>query len=386
MQLQYRLRTCAAILMVLSVVACDEKDPTGPDDSDNEMGSVVQVVAGAEHSCALRSDGRAYCWGRNSSGQLGDGTTTDRAAPVAAATSLTFKALSAGATHTCGISTTDSRAYCWGDNVHGQSGGGGGAQIGVPPTLVGDMSFAMISAGQDHTCGVATNGTAYCWGQAFLGDGPLKVRRPTPVAVSGGPYKAVAAGSNYTCALTTAGAAMCWGTNAGGVLGLGSPDQEIILPSVVAGGHTFTNITAGVNHVCGVASDGTWCWGVNNDGQLGTGSASAFSNIPVRAGGSLAFTQLASGELHTCGVAAGVTYCWGRNSLGQLGTGDVNARLTATAVTPALASVSTSGGHACGLTSTRRVYCWGGNAFGAVGTGSTSARVTAPVEVTVPAP
>jgi alpha-tubulin suppressor-like RCC1 family protein len=358
-------------------------DPTTP---VLETDNVMAISAGGNHTCALRSDdGAAFCWGQNSSGQLGAGYPEHFAAPIMVDTDLRFRAISAGDTHTCAITNGDD-VYCWGDNVHGQVGGGAAASVGLPPTLVGAIDFDMVSAGMDHSCGVSTTGTAYCWGQAYLGDDTTKVRRATPIQVVGGPYSMVSASANFTCALTRTAVAVCWGENAGGLIGNGGTEEEP-LPEPVAGGRAYDWISSGITSSCAIesVSGDTWCWGANNVGQLGVDSTNPVSNTPQRVAGGHDFTGVEPGELHACATTATVTRCWGRNTLGQLGTGDLDQReAPAEVVDVQLESVTTGRTHSCGLTDDGSAYCWGGNAFGQVGIGVATTREPAPVKVTLP--
>jgi alpha-tubulin suppressor-like RCC1 family protein len=179
------------------------------------------VSAGGSHTCGVTSKGSAYCWGSNGSGELGDGTTTDRTTPVAVSGGLTFEAVRAGGSHTCGVMSSGS-AYCWGNNWFGQLGDGTTTSRTTPVAVSGGLTFDAVSAGHLHSCGVTSSGSAYCWGWnqlGELGDGTT-IDRTTPVAVSGGlTFEAVSAGSYHTCGVTTSGSAYCWGNNDDGELG-----------------------------------------------------------------------------------------------------------------------------------------------------------------------
>jgi hypothetical protein len=157
----------------------------------------ARFSVGKAHVCAIGTDGRAYCWGRNAFAQLGDGTQTSRSAPVAATTSLTFGAIAAGGEHTCAIATSGD-AYCWGDNDHGQLGTGTtGGVLTSPTPVVGGLKFQAISAGGAHTCGVTTDHRIFCWGSnsdGQLGDGTT-TDHSTPVQVSDYRPSATAAAS-----------------------------------------------------------------------------------------------------------------------------------------------------------------------------------------------
>ncbi len=145
------------------------------------------ITTGDHQTCALRaSDGAAFCWGSNSNGQLGDGTMTDRRAPVAVSGGKFFSAITAGSTHTCGIEKTTRLAYCWGWNMYGQLGDGTTTDRSTPTAVSGGHAFVSLSGGDIQTCGVASTGTVYCWGnnsEGGLGNGTSNPSN-TPAAVT----------------------------------------------------------------------------------------------------------------------------------------------------------------------------------------------------------
>lgn len=286
---------------------------------------------GFSHACGITPQGAAYCWGHGGSGQLGDGTTTWIVnTPVAVAGGLSFAMVSAGTDHTCGL-TTGGAAYCWGLNDDDQLGDSSTTSRTAPVPVAGGLSFVSIAAGSRHSCGVTTTGAGYCWGNnsnSQLGNGTT-TSSLVPVPVSGGLTLASVTARGHTCALTTAGAAYCWGYNAHGQLGDGTTTSRSV-PTPVAGGVTFTALSAGASHTCGVAAGAAaYCWG---SGGLGA-SAPTQSSVPVQVAGGIAFASIAAGTTHTCGVSkTGQAYCWGDNEVGQLGDGTTTDRLTPTLV------------------------------------------------------
>ena len=348
------------------------------------------VTAGFTHTCGLTMAGTAYCWGDNGNGELGDGTDSSRARPRAVRGGLHFATLSAGGAsglpmrssltagdRTCGV-TPAGVAYCWGDNTPGALGSGSstgpetclGAQpcSTTPLAVAGGLQFASVSVGGAHVCGVTVGGAAYCWGDNFygqLGDG-TRNPRSSPGLVSGGlTFVAVTAGLMHTCGLTPAGAAYCWGSNSSGQLGDPSAPFNQTTPVAVTGGIVFATVSTGFYHTCGVtAASAAYCWGDNFYGQLGDSTTSLrISPVPVHGG--LSFVSVTGGYYHTCAVATGgAGYCWGLNSYGQLGAGSSNfTKTTPVAIAGGLifASVSAGGGHTCALTTARVAYCWGVN-------------------------
>ncbi len=200
----------------------------------------VQIGAGALHTCGLSPRGAASCWGSNSRGQLGDGTTLNRLTPTAVApppgVSITFTALSLGEYHTCGLSELGV-IYCWGANSSGQLGDATTVGRGTPAVVAAPVGIVAVTAGWSHACALGPTGRAYCWGDNFvgqLGDGTT-TRRTFPVAVSGDlTFTSVTAGSGHTCGATADGRAYCWGSNAGGRLGIGTGDDRLVPAAVLS--------------------------------------------------------------------------------------------------------------------------------------------------------
>jgi alpha-tubulin suppressor-like RCC1 family protein/uncharacterized protein YjdB len=300
------------------------------------------VGVGDDFACGLTTAGAAYCWGSDGSGRLGDGMAAfTQETPVPVQGGLTFTALSVGGAHACGLSSAGA-AYCWGLNDHGQVGDGSTTSQLTPVPVQGGLAFTSISAGQAHTCGLTLMGVAYCWGDngygGKLGDGTT-LPRPLPVPVQGGlTFAVISAGQEHTCGVTTGGAAFCWGDNDYGQLGNGTGMPSTV-PFPVSGGRTWVDIVAGFGHSCGVATGGAaFCWGLGESGELGSGNFASYGT-PEPVVGGLTFVSLSAGGWldvecdyyygcydvylgHTSGVTTGgLTYTWGNNSFGQLGTG-----------------------------------------------------------------
>ncbi len=345
---------------------------------------------------------------------------------TASADTVSFAAVEAGAYHTCGR-TQAGAAYCWGDN--------GGAQLGIgalspsmattPQAVSGGLTFASVSVGGVHACGLTSGGAAYCWGLDLYGGlgagapGPeicTSYQYPcssAPLSVAGGlTFSSISAGWGPTCALTATGSAYCWGENSDGALGIGTDTGSVqtcsvgpcsYTPLAVAGGLAFTTLGAGNFHACGLTTTGAaYCWGDNSTGELGIGVNGApdtcalgpCSRTPVAVAGGLTFTTLNVGTQHTCGrVTDGQWYCWGLNNYGQLGTGatgpesciggpGVPCSSTPVPVTASINLTAVFAGrrHSCGVTQAGAAYCWGENAYGQLGDGTTTNSLT-PVAV-----
>ena len=350
--------------------------------------SRVNIAAGGVHSCLVGADGRAFCWGGNERGQLGNAANTRVSAPAPVGGDLRFSSVVSGLSHSCGIARGGA-AWCWGDNSHGQLGDRSDTTRFAPVRVADAHTFRSIAAGASSSCGLDTSGAAWCWGAnsyGQLGEGGTN-DHASPMPVSGGKhYASLSMGWNFVCALDADGRASCWGNNSAGQLG-DNTDVDRRVPAAVHTDLTFIAITAGSAHACGVTTRGdAYCWGKNTNGQLGDGTTTdRFTPVKVKSG--VRFVAIAAGALHTCAIAVGGdAYCWGRNTYGQLGDGSTTDHNEPVRVmgTHAFASVRAFGSHTCGATVSGEAFCWGYNLDGQLGDGSRTHR-TRPVYVEPPA-
>jgi len=235
------------------------------------------------------------------------------------------------------------------------------------------ISFA---SGSEHTCGVTTIGDAYCWGwnhKGQLGDGTTGTDRATPNLVSGGhTWTSVSGGRYHTCGVTTVGDAYCWGSDQYGQLGDGTTTDSSV-PVLVSGGHTWASVNGGGgDHTCGMTTVGdAYCWGFNNVGRIGDGTTTD-SSVPVLVSGGHTWASV-SGD--SCGMTTvGDAYCWGSNQYGRIGDGTTTDSSVPVLVSGGhtWASVNGSGMHTCGVTTVGDAYCWGSNQYGQLGDGITT--------------
>jgi alpha-tubulin suppressor-like RCC1 family protein len=323
------------------------------------LANETQVLAsGTGFSCALDVSGLAYCWGSNSNGQLGDGTTTDRATPVAVAGGLRFKSLVAGNVFACGLSIAGA-AFCWGNNSLGRLGDGTQTNRLTPVAVAGNLSFvALYNGGINHTCGQTSAGDLYCWGYNYfgqLGDGTT-INRSTPVRVQSDiRFISLAINNFRTCGIAVEGTTYCWGRGY-------ENDLPITSPQMIPFNEKFVKLSIGEVVTCGITiSARTVCWGTPGNSLDASLSATIPKAIDVPSGKQLVSISL--GTWHACGQDSdGNVFCWGQNFYGQLGISlDIGRTVSPTAIVSSaqFASLSLGATHSCGLTTTAQLVCWG---------------------------
>ncbi len=449
------------------------------------------------HACAIADNDQAYCWGRGTSGKLGNGFIFDRNVPtlVTNPTGITgWKNIGVGRNHSCAIADND-QAYCWGGGMNGTLGNGSTSDQNTPILVTnpaGISSWKTIQTGAFYTCAIADNNQAYCWGESSygrLGNGstsdqstPVLVTNPTGV----NSWKVIRTGFYHTCAIADNNQAYCWGGGEHGRLGNGMfSDQstpksvfknitflldgkqvinresvddnnfKIFIPAIfrseigqkdiklkdnnssqesnvinngftynditpiitnitpnqgpIAGGTSvtingsnfseygivddFNYISAGANYNCGLTNTGlAYCWGEGTDGQLGNGSNSDhnIATLVTNPIGVNSWKAIGAGQSHTCAIANNdQMYCWGEGTDGQLGNGSNSDHNSPALVTNPIGvgswqNIGVGWNHTCAIADNNQAYCWGDGSSGALGNGSTSDQNT-PTLVTNPA-
>ena len=332
-----------------------------------------QVSAGEDFSLALGSDGNAYAWGNNSNGRLGNGTTAQQITPV---------------------------------------------KVEKPAGAPTDFTYVQVSAGEDFSLALGSDGNAYAWGNnsnGRLGNGttaqqitPVKVEKPAG-APTNFTYVQVSAGYTHSLALGSDGNAYAWGNNSNGRLGNGTTAQQITpvkveKPAGAPTNFTYVQVSDGYSHSLALGSDGNaYAWGANGYGQLGNGTTSYNAQttpVRVKTPGDLTYMQISAGGYYSLALGSdGYAYAWGINEYGQLGnntsnrTSDANpvpARVrdpaNPTDTSKGLKATQVGGGfyHSLALGSDGNAYAWGSNLRGELGNNTTK-ESSVPVRVRDPA-
>ncbi len=370
----------------------------------------IQTIAlGKEHSCALRTDGAVFCWGPNVSGEIGDGTGAPRPSPTK------VKGLPQPATDVDsgeGVSCAllkDSTVWCWGDNSTRELGLCNPSPPASASSPVQVMAYTRdatsgavtcdgvtpfkakhISVGGKHVCAVGADGNVYCWGENSTqqsGQDPKAfddVPGPLPVAGLDGSVT-VETGDEYSCALKDDGTVRCWGSNQKGSLGVGA-GPDTFAPQQVSQLLSAEDLVLDDETACARTNDGgLWCWGRGDTGLFGTDSSNR--QTPVRIA---TVNHAYSGDYaeHLCVTdVLGNLQCWGSNLKGQIGSGSLDPVITkpTAAMLVSVSDVALGEEHTCATTQDGALWCWGDNNYGELGNGQTSnIPVTTPTRIDFP--
>lgn len=309
---------------------------TSPVQSTMPEGITFTEMAGnAKAAAAIGSDGNIYTWGSNSYGALGAGSSNMnlvRSTPTRLTSlpmDVKFTQMAGGNWHTVALGS-DGRAYSWGDNSDGQIGNGSSAQA-ISPAVAAmptGIRFVQVAAGDYHSLAIDSDANVWAWGlnqQGQLGNNsttnssrPVKVQLPAgvkAVEVAGGWQNSAVVGSD--------GVIYAWGDNSEGQLGNNSTtDSWKPVPVAMPAGVSFTNVAVGQYHTVALDSNGdVWAWGNNDFGTLGTGNNQS-SRKPVKVLTGKHITQVSATINYTMVTARdGTVYGWGRNITGVLGNG-----------------------------------------------------------------
>ncbi|MEM9468612.1 MAG: hypothetical protein AAF988_00450 [Pseudomonadota bacterium] len=293
---------------------------------DNEF---YQVSTYRNHSCGLKTDGSAWCWGRDIEGQLGNGpdVTADQNFPYPVSGDHKFIKIDTALTSTCALKA-DGTIWCWGDNTNGRLGiGSAGGSSDIPVQVVNISDFIDMGTHRTHGCGLRKNGEIWCWGRdvnGVLGNGSESSDQPAPVKVQANvPFVSMGVGYVHSCGVDQNGSAWCWGLNDHGQIGTGSITADVEMPIQVQSLDNLKSIHTNSTHTCGLKENGElFCWGNNNSGRIGNGSINGTVLTPTKVVNLEDVVDVGLGATYSCAVKAdGLAYCWGSDGNGSLGNG-----------------------------------------------------------------
>lgn len=355
--------------------------------------TITQITSGDEHTCALYSTGIVKCWGSDASGQLGDDAAfASSSTPVLVSGITNATAISAGANHSCAL-LSNNRIWCWGSDSDGQLGdGGANTNSGIPVQVATFTDFNLVSIGGNTSCARRVSGAAICWGDdsvGQVGNNATLADQITPVAVSGltSAVTHISVGTSHACARRTSGIVSCWGSDSNGQLGNGGANTNSGIPVGVTG-YTASGgaaAYAGGGHSCLVTTGNVLrCFGADTYGEIGNDVALADQITAVDVSGGTSATLVALGADHSCALLSGAMSCWGRDDEGQLGdnapSADIGTPALVNGVT-GVSAISTGGKHTCAVQTSGDVYCWGSDSAGQLGNGAGTASQSLPDRV-----
>ncbi len=325
--------------------------------TDSDWAAVSIENDDGSNGCATKTDGSLWCWGQNSSGDLGDGTTEHSLTPVQIGAGRHWLAVSVQSEFACAV-TTEGQNFCWGSNEYGETGQGTTAEVMNPVPVSAGSTWSSIAAGMSSVCGIQRDGSLWCWGLndgnelGETSDDASQVPETFPLP---GPWLQVSQLDSTLCAVRGDHSLWCWGylpclSNvqcSDGSLGL----------IQVGTATSWASVSVGSNDVCGVQQDGSlWCWGVNAAGEVGNGTTVPQS-VPIQVG-TARWQMVDMGTEHACGLQEdGSLWCWGTNTFGQLGDGTTTDQSVPERIGTDTDWVQIR--SSCGLKSSGALWCWG---------------------------
>jgi alpha-tubulin suppressor-like RCC1 family protein len=344
-----------------------------------------QVSAGNEHTLAIKSDGTLWAWGSNELGQLGDGTTVEKHTPVQIDTTSTWKDISTGWNHSLAI-RSDGTLWAWGRNSEGQLGDGTNTNKYSPIQIGTDMDWKKIAGGYYSSWAIRNDGTLWAWGNndfGQLGDGTT-IDKFVPIQIGIDWNWEKLSGGAHASAIKTDGTLWAWGNNSSGQLGDGTLEDKY-KPVQIGTETNWKEIVTGGYHTLSVKTDGTlWTWGANDMGQLGDGTRTN-NSTPVQIQGVTNCYQVDAGNTFSLLLKPDALYCGtGSNDFGQLGDGTTNIKQAFDCIDFTQAELSIGERHGLFLNTDGTLWAWGHGNFGAIGDGTNESRYT-PVRIGVEA-
>lgn len=264
----------------------------------NGVSSFSLISLGTDFSCAIANTGKIYCWGLGTTGQIGNGASSTVNLPTGVTMPngvTSFKSISTNGASSCALANTGV-VYCWGRGTSGQIGNGANLTVNIPTAVTmpsGVTSFSSISTNATLSCALANTGIVYCWGAGSngrIGNGANNnVNIPTAVTIPSGvtSFRSVSTNDNFSCSLANTGVVYCWGSGVAGQIGNGA-SSNVSIPTAVtmpSGVTSFGYVSTSYRFSCAIAASGdnagkTYCWGAGTNGQIGNG-ANNDVNVPT---------------------------------------------------------------------------------------------------------
>ena len=271
------------------------------------------VNAGYYHPSAIKTDGTLWNWGRGNCGQLGDDTVIDRSSPVQTISGGTnWRTVDGGRAHTA-ATKTDGTLWIWGRGAEGQLGNNAAVSTSSPvQTISGGTNWKNVSAGDDHTAAIKTDGTLWTWGSGGNGqlgnNAVINISSPVQTISGGTNWRSVSVGRVHTASTKTDGTLWSWGYGGRGQLGNNAVTSTSSPIQTISGGTNWRTVSASFNHIASTKTDGTlWLWGSGNDSQLGNNDITNRSSPVQTISGGTNWRSVSAGSFHTISIRED---CW----------------------------------------------------------------------------
>jgi alpha-tubulin suppressor-like RCC1 family protein len=325
------------------------------------------VVAGTDHTIAIKADDTLWAWGSNLYGGLGDGTNVRKSTPIQIGNESNWQSVQGGDYHSLAIKS-DGSLWAWGANHKGQLGDGTTVNKSTPIQIGTDTNWQSVQAGGDHSLAIKSDGTLWAWGKndyGQLGDG-TETNKSTPIQIgSDSNWQSVQAGEYYSLALKSDGTLWMWGRN--------EPKLTAAYkttPTQIGSDTNWQSIQAGDYDSLAIKSDGTlWAWG----------QGYAYKQIPIQIGYESNWQTIEAGSAHSLAIKSdGTLWAWGRNVNGELGIGTFTNRsgLVQIGSESNWQSVQAGGRHSSAIKTNGSLWTWGHNHVGQLGDGSFSGKAS----------
>ena len=333
--------------------------------SATSSASAQSIVSSSTHTCALNAAGELYCWGMDVR-KPGRRIRADSVPIPMVDTTRRFVSVGVGEMHDCAV-MTNGQIACWGFSGPQGELARNTENCGVCgiDTIASPLRFRSVVVGQFHTCAIALDRRAYCWGangsgQLGIGRLPAPYIRPTLV-VGGHRWRSLVAGWTHTCGITTEGRTLCWGLD---------NSTAVSVPTPVKDTSHFAELFAGKARTCGLTGTGELhCWGGEFEDKYGKyQNGAGIIRTPVLIRASFAIQSLALGDGSSCVIAVGGdVYCWLESNFGTIGGAGIalsRARIASITDQPMntplkFMAISAYAGNACGIATDGGAYCWG---------------------------
>lgn len=359
-------------------------DANSPREVDSNL-RFIDIAGGYDHSCAIRTDGQAMCFGVTNNPACGTGANpNDCQTPTLVQGGLQFTEIDAGTQTNCAIEQGTNLLYCWGNNTNNIASQTATASLGAPTLYDATIQFKKIKVGDKHACGIDSNNKILCWGAnnyGQLGTGNTTAQSTPNYVLPGTSFKEIASGADFSCAISIDNELYCWGLyfheNPSDAT---DANLQSTSATKIHAGTFYDKVFAGRNHLCArnMNDHALYCMGDNGFADLGTGSG-VYHSTPTRMLGDHQFVKYDFGIGHGCGVSTEQELlCSGNYSNGQTGqarSGD-QILITPNILLPSLKKVTVGGFSTCAIDNNDNALCSGPNDRGRIGTGSQHWRPT----------